>query len=93
MEKIALTPMETAKTLQISQMTVYRLAQKGDLPGRKVGRSWRFSRLALENWLNNAFWGHRLENLTEKIWQRTEKIPAPKIQKEINSALAEAKNQ
>lgn len=91
MEKIALTPSETAKTLQISQMTVYRLAQKGDLPGRKIGRSWRFSRLALENWLNNAFWSRRLENLTERIWRRTEKIPAIKIQKEINGVLAEVR--
>ena len=91
MEKIALTPIEAAKTLQISQMTVYRLAQRGDLPGRKIGRSWRFSRSALENWLNNAFWNRRLENLTEKIWQRTEKVPAAKIQQEINNALSKSR--
>jgi excisionase family DNA binding protein len=31
--------------------TVYRLAQQRQLPGRKVGRQWRFSRPLLDAWL------------------------------------------
>lgn len=39
-----LTAQETADLLKVSLKTVYRLAESGGLPGRKVGRSWRFYR-------------------------------------------------
>lgn len=33
---------EVAQLLRVSTETVYRLAQKGELRGRKIGRIWRF---------------------------------------------------
>jgi len=46
-----LTPEEAVRYLKVSISTVYRLAQKGILPGRKVGGSWRFSRRRLYEWM------------------------------------------
>lgn len=43
---------EVATLLKIAQKTVYVLAQHGDLPGFKVGGQWRFSRLAINKWID-----------------------------------------
>ena len=38
---------EAAAYLHVSSATVYNLARQGDIPANKVGSQWRFSRLAL----------------------------------------------
>ena len=43
MEEI-MTPSEVAALLKIHLKTVYKLAEKGIIPGNRIGRSWRFSR-------------------------------------------------
>ena len=43
MEEI-MTPSEVASLLKIHIKTVYKLAEKGIIPGNRIGRSWRFSR-------------------------------------------------
>jgi PTS system nitrogen regulatory IIA component len=43
---------EVAKYLRVSERTVYDWAQKGDLPGGKLGTTWRFKREDVENWVN-----------------------------------------
>ena len=47
----ALTVEEAARRLGISQATCYRLARSGDLPGVRVGRSWRFDPRSLDDLL------------------------------------------
>lgn len=42
---------ETAEYLAIPARTVYRLAQRGQVPAVKVGRTWRFKRSALDDHL------------------------------------------
>ena len=42
---------QLAEMLQVDDKTVRSLASKGELPGRKVGRHWRFSRQAVLEWL------------------------------------------
>jgi len=37
--------------LQIAKSTLYKLAQEGKVPGQKVGKHWRFSRDAIDEWL------------------------------------------
>jgi len=39
-----ITPTQVAALLQIHVKTVYRLARQGVLPGRQIGRRWRFSK-------------------------------------------------
>ena len=50
-----LTIEETAKYLKIPTSSVYKLAQEGRIPSQKVGRHWRFSRVALDNWISGNY--------------------------------------
>jgi excisionase family DNA binding protein len=45
---------QLAELLQVDEKTVRTLASKGELPGRKLGRHWRFSRHAVLEWLANG---------------------------------------
>jgi excisionase family DNA binding protein len=44
----------TAQLLTVSADTVYDLLQRGDLPGRKVGRKWLTTKTAVLKWLEQA---------------------------------------
>lgn len=46
-----LTSAEAAEYLRVSEDDVLELAARGDLPGRKIKHQWRFSRLAVVDWL------------------------------------------
>ncbi len=48
-----LTLEEVAKYLRVSERTVYDWAQKGEIPGGKLGTAWRFKRTDIEEWVNN----------------------------------------
>mgnify|MGYP001590656834 CR=1 FL=1 len=50
--KEIMTPREAAEYLSVHVRTIYRLAKNGDIPGRKVGGSWRFKKNALDEWLS-----------------------------------------
>jgi len=43
---------EVSEYLRVSERTVYDWAQKGQLPGGKLGTTWRFKRSEIENWVN-----------------------------------------
>ena len=47
----AMTVRDVAAFLNVDEKTIYRLAQKGDLPGFKVLGSWRFQKPDLESWI------------------------------------------
>ena len=47
----AMTVRDVAAFLNVDEKTIYRLAQRGDLPGFKVLGSWRFQRPDLEAWI------------------------------------------
>ena len=49
-----LTPAQLAGLLQVEEEVVLELAEKGELPARKVGEEWRFSRDAILAWLAEA---------------------------------------
>lgn len=46
-----LTVQEVARYLRVHAMTVYRMIRRGDLPGVRVGRGWRFKRDQIDRWL------------------------------------------
>jgi len=46
-----LTIQELAIYLKLNEKTAYRLASEGKLPGFKVGGSWRFKRIDIEQWI------------------------------------------
>ncbi len=43
---------EVASYLRVSERTVYEWASKGELPGGKLGTSWRFKRADIEAWVS-----------------------------------------
>jgi excisionase family DNA binding protein len=49
-----LTAAEAADLLRTTEETVIELAQRGDLPGRKLGEEWRFARPAILDWLAHS---------------------------------------
>ena len=46
-----LTIKDVADYLKVNERTIYRLAASGELPGFKVGNSWRFKRSELEQYI------------------------------------------
>ncbi len=43
-DSLIMTVDEVAKYLKLSKITVYKLTQKGDIPGFRIGSSWRYNR-------------------------------------------------
>lgn len=84
----ALTVLDVAELLSLSPITVYRLANKGQIPAVRVGRCWRFTREAIQNWLAGQAWEQRLEALLAKVWERTKKIPEDELDREIRQAIS-----
>ncbi len=48
-----LTIKEVAEYLKLTERTLYRLVQEGQVPGFKVGNSWRFKRADIERWIED----------------------------------------
>jgi excisionase family DNA binding protein len=46
-----LTADQAAELLSVAPADVIELAERGELPGRRIGADWRFSRQALLDWL------------------------------------------
>ena len=46
-----LTAAEAADLLQVDEEELVALAERGDVPARRIGEHWRFSRAALLGWL------------------------------------------
>lgn len=46
-----LTLDDVAAYLKAGKRTVYRLAQKGEIPAFKLGGTWRFRRFELDRWI------------------------------------------
>lgn len=39
--------------LKISKETLYKMVQKGDVPGSKIGNQWRFQKVKIDSWLDD----------------------------------------
>jgi len=46
-----MTVRDVARYLSVVEKTVYRLAQRGELPGFRVAGAWRFKRQDIEHWI------------------------------------------
>ena len=53
-----LTASEVAVYLRVHVITIYRMADRGDLPALRVGRRWRFRRDHIERWLREQSTGN-----------------------------------
>jgi excisionase family DNA binding protein len=48
----AMTVRDVAAFLNVDEKTVYRLSQRGELPGFKVAGAWRFQRSDIQSWID-----------------------------------------
>lgn len=46
-----MTVKELSSYLKLSEMMIYKLAQRGEIPAAKVGSAWRFSQDEIDRWL------------------------------------------
>ena len=46
-----LTIDQLAEYLKLSKSSLYHLARRGEIPGQKIGRHWRFHKVAIDKWL------------------------------------------
>lgn len=65
-EKPFLSVEEVATRFGVTATTVYRLAQRGELPGFKVGSQWRFSQEMLESWVADQVTVERMKAEDQK---------------------------
>ena len=47
-----LTAKQVAEYLQLSQRSIYRLLERGELPATKIGGQWRFRKSAIDEWID-----------------------------------------
>jgi len=53
MEKL-MTLSQLAEYLQLGKSTVYKMVQKGEIPGIKIANQWRFKKEDIDKWLNKT---------------------------------------
>ena len=58
---------EAAEFLRVPLLTVQRQAKAGRLPGRRIGKEWRFSRTVLLEWLAAGPDRHDLELYNRRL--------------------------
>jgi excisionase family DNA binding protein len=63
--KPVMTARDVATFLDVDEITVYRLARKGELPAFKVGGQWRFDRNTLDQWMTQRM-EQRVDAITRK---------------------------
>jgi len=64
--KEIMTPREAADYLSVHVRTIYRLVKNGEIPGHKLGGSWRFKKDVLDEWLSMR--GNPSSNGNGKKW-------------------------
>jgi excisionase family DNA binding protein len=73
MEKI-LTAKELSQFLKLSESTIYKLASNGEIPGFKIGDSWRFDLEEIQKMIRESKKRRlRLRSPLEGREERTEK--------------------
>jgi len=57
-----MTAEEVAQYLRFDKATIYKLAQAGEIPAVKVGRTWRFRKKLIDEWFRDE----SMQRLCEK---------------------------
>jgi len=58
-DKVLLNVKQVAEFLQLKESTIYSWAQDGKIPAIKIGRTWRFRRSDLDEWLESHLQGKK----------------------------------
>lgn len=54
LEKEILNMQEVCELLNVSEKTMIKVLQEEDIPARKIGREWRFSKTAIIEWIGSG---------------------------------------
>jgi excisionase family DNA binding protein len=73
--KEVLTAEDLARYLGFNRNWIYRQAEAGELPGVKLGKSWRFKRSVIDRWLE------------ERIERESQRFAGPKAKAEAGLGL------
>ncbi len=49
-----MTIQDVAAYLQLSKAKIYRMARSREIPAIRIGKSWRFRRQSIEDWLHRS---------------------------------------
>ena len=49
-----MTVKQLAEYLKLNYQTVYKKVQKNEIPGSKIGRTWRFQKIVIDRWLSEG---------------------------------------
>ncbi len=49
-----MTAKELAKYLKLHEITIWKHAGEGNIPGIRIGSSWRFNKEAIDKWISEA---------------------------------------
>ena len=74
---------EVAAYLRVPEKTVYEWAQKGIIPGGKIGTTWRFKSADIQKWINEKINKENLTNKDQKFYNPLS--PETILIKEIDS--------
>lgn len=75
---IMLTPYDVAERLQVSYDTVLSLIKQGELPHVKIGRQYRVSEKALNDFINGTTIGN-VKSVNKNIYNKKDKIKLRKV--------------
>lgn len=64
-----MTIKEAARFLRVAPITLYRKVRRGEVPASKLGRSWRFHREQLEEWIKKPPPVHRLPPVSSPLFR------------------------
>ncbi len=49
-----MTTKELAKYLQLHEVTILKYARKGKIPAFRIGRTWRFDKEVIDQWISGG---------------------------------------
>jgi excisionase family DNA binding protein len=74
-----LTPGQVAEILGVHEKTAERLARRGELPGFRVGRYWRFDSEELSRWISAKSQGGIDRPTVAAVASRLPAVPSKSI--------------
>ena len=66
-----MTTQEVAQYLRLAEATSYKLAQAGEIPAVKVGRTWRFKKELIDEWIRDESMQRTPENESNNSQERS----------------------
>jgi excisionase family DNA binding protein len=75
--KEVLTAEDLARYLGFNRNWIYRQAEAGELPGVKLGKSWRFKRSVIDRWLEERILSKPKAEVEAKVKARVEEEELP----------------